>query len=76
MSILSTGIDIGRKEGLKQGLQQGLKEGRKTGEILGMIRMGKELNLPDSDIIKRLCKAFDLNHNAAMKLLRNFSDND
>ena len=60
MSILSTGIEIGRKEG----------------EILGMIRMGKNLNLADSDIIKSLCKSFHLDTCTAQKIFHDFSRND
>lgn len=60
MSILSIGIDIGRREG----------------EIQGMIIMGKQLDLTDSEIILHLCKSFHLDTDTAEKMFHDFSCHD
>ena len=61
MSILSTGIDIGRKVGHEEGLEEGRKEGRKEGRLEGIhaiINVLKEHNLTDSEIMKHFfCSA-------------------
>ena len=59
MSILSTGIDIGRKVGHEEGLEEGRKEGRLEG-IHAVINVLREHNLTDSEIIQQLCKSFHL----------------
>ena len=49
MSILSTGIDIGRRVGHEEGLEKGRKEGRKEGQLEGIhaiITVLKNTTLP------------------------------
>ena len=57
MSILSTGIDIGRRVGHEEGLEEGRKEGQLEG-IHAIITVLKEHNLTDSAIIQQLCNSF------------------
>ena len=76
MSILSTGIDIGRKVGHEEGLEEGRKEGRKEGRLEGIhaiINVLKEHNLTDSEIIQQLCKSFRLDTGTAEKMFHDFS---
>lgn len=75
MSILSTGIDIGRKAGREEGLEEGRKEGRLEG-IHAIINVLKEHNLTDSEIIQRLCKSFRLDTGTAEKMFHDFSHHD
>ena len=79
MSILSTGIDIGRKVGHEEGLEEGRKEGRKEGRLEGIhaiINVLKEHNLTDSEIIQQLCKSFRLDTGTAEKMFHDFSHHD
>ena len=64
MSILSTGIEIGRKAG---------QEEERLNGIHNLIQMGRNLRLDDSVIIEQLCNLFSLDSSSAKKLLQNFS---
>ena len=68
MSILSTGIDIGRKVGLEEGRKEGRLEG-----IHAIISVLREHNLTDSEIIQQLCKSFRLDTGTAEKMFHDFS---
>ncbi len=67
MSILSTGIDIGRKVGLEEGRLEG---------IHAIISVLREHNLTDSEIIQQLCKSFRLDTGTAEKMFHDFSHHD
>ncbi len=67
MSILSVGIEIGKKRGLEIGKKEGIELG-----IVGLIRMGKELHLSEDVILDHLCKGFDLDQAAAREYLDSF----
>ena len=71
MSILSTGIDIGRKAGHEAGLEEGRLEG-----IHAIINVLREHNLTDSEIIQQLCKSFHLDTGTAEKMFHDFSHHD
>ena len=71
MSILSTGIDIGRKAGLEEGRKEGRLEG-----IHAIINVLREHNLTDSEIIQQLCKSFHLDTGTAEKMFHDFSHHD
>ena len=75
MSILSTGIDIGRKVGHEEGLEEGRKEGRLEG-IHAIINVLREHGLTDSEIIQQLCKSFRLDTGTAEKMFHDFSNHD
>ena len=64
MSILSTGIDIGRKVGLEEGRLEG---------IHAIISVLREHNLTDSEVIQQLCKSFRLDTSTAEKMFHDFS---
>ena len=79
MSILSTGIDIGRRVGHEEGLEEGRKEGRKEGQLEGIhaiITVLKEHNLTDSAIIQQLCNSFHLDTDTAQRMFHDFSCHD
>ena len=79
MSILSTGIDIGRRVGHEEGLEEGRKEGRKEGQLEGIhaiITVLKEHNLTDSAIIQQLCNSFHLDTDPAQRMFHDFSCHD
>jgi len=83
MSILSVGIEIGKKRGLEIGKKKGLEIGKKKGleigkkkgleiGITGLISMGKELHLSEDVILDHICKGFDLDPAAAREYLVSF----
>ncbi len=67
MSILSVGIEIGKKKGFEIGKKKGLEIG-----IVGLIRVGKELHLSEEVILDHLCKGFDLDQATAREYLDAF----
>lgn len=75
MSILSTGIDIGRRVGHEEGLEEGRKEGQLEG-IHAIITVLKEHNLTDSAIIQQLCNSFHLDTDTAQRMFHDFSCHD
>ena len=71
MSILSTGIDIGRRVGHEEGRKEGQLEG-----IHAIITVLKEHNLTDSAIIQQLCNSFHLDTDTAQRMFHDFSCHD
>ena len=67
MSILSAGIEIGKKRGFEIGKKKGLEIG-----ITGLISMGKELHLSEDVILDYICKGFDLDPATARQYLDSF----
>lgn len=74
MSILSTGIDIGRRVGHEEGLEEGRKEGRLRASC--DYNCPKEHNLTDSAIIQQLCNSFHLDTDTAQRMFHDFSCHD
>lgn len=62
---LSMKIDESRQEGLEQGLEQGIR---------GMVSTLKELNIPDSVIVEKLCDKFELTEDKAKEYCMSHSN--
>ena len=65
-TIYDRGIEQGIERGIEQGIERGVK---------GIVRMGYDLNLPDSEIIRHIQTQFDISLQKAQEYLEKFGSN-
>ena len=64
--------DRGIEKGIEKGIEQGIEKGIEQGVMQGIIKMGYDLSLPDSEIIKQLQAQLGASLQKAQEYLEKF----
>ena len=67
--IEDRGIAKGLERGIEQGIEQGIERGIEQGKIYGAVEVYREINMPDEEILKKLCQKFSLSKEDALEYL-------